>query len=1159
MPYAQCAESPTTETPFADLARIGDDGEPPVRDCLQQAAQYRTDPAAPPRLPTRSRERRVSAAAAQAAAHSPSANDGHSEASVPGEPRDGASEGAGFTAEQEQWLRQVFERYDASGTMDGELSIDELGALLRDIGVDFTIPELERWVQASDDGSAHSRLDLPRFMNLMLDLRKRAHAAGAAALENYFNGIEKRFDQKTSLDALLAIARKSSTIPPESPARWALDMLVVLVTFFHAVVVPLRLAGNGTWPELRPFEWVMAAAGLAEVASCFVTAQVRGGWVIEERSVVPKLYLRSWFPLDLLSVVPCDLVAAALGAPDLNVASLQALRLLRVFKIPSLFQISRRGFLEANSIWFKVSFLPIFMLVWWMLVLVHWLVVAFEVIFKDSDNGNLLKNEPYLTSLYLTVETLTTVGYGDLTVQTSEQKSYATFLFVLGAVLNGYVVSRLTQLLMQADLSQDHTLVLQRTLAVLDQFSVPSDMQREVLSFQYHCLSNSPSATFREVTESLPESMRVHISIFVRIHIVNRVPHFASASPECQVALAQALTEVVLPAGQAICHEGEKGHEMYFIMHGVASVHSSSGTHYAVLRRGSFFGHVALLQEGSSRTASVTAISYCDMLRLRRTDFSVIRARFAEFNEAVEDEARRIAGPHDDQQPTEGQSRGRAPTLTNSCPDPAPDLSEMSAARTPMPGSPMLSVEHPSGSKLNVDRNPLVTDRRESTDGMGLGDRWSITKRDSASLAATPTAGRHSVATTAAASPSAQLTQGWFGGPPRHKASRNKSSIKAITKWFGRAGGANNAIRQDSRQTMLSVAAAQAVAGPGLHSPGRGPEAGGRRGTETVEHLAASWRNHPAAHSFFGSVHWAQSEYSLLAIKSDHTEESVGKLSRTIAAGRRGTHVNNSEESEVSQDLKDLQGLLPHTRQAPRGMRVGHQVSRGSVASSVGSVADAAESPRGMSICSQSASVRAPPRRAAPGWTQSLINVLGRLSGDVQRLQRDVTETKDAVNRIESGWIAGGFSIADASGHGSVMPRRRRSLSEGDGRRMSQQSMARSSRRKSSGSADPDGRRKQSELGASIMSAITVTSQQVPAREGSRLSLSVGDAQLRPGPRRPPVGGAAHSFQSNRPMVGRSGPLQRLPQSPPSPHSEASHRQEQIMAMRELERLTDPR
>lgn len=60
---------------------------------------------------------------------------------------------------------------------------------------------------------------------------------------------------------------------------------------------------------------------------------------------------------------------------------------------------------------------------------------------------------------------------------------------------------------------------------------------------------------------------------------------------------------------------------MYFIDRGTVAIYSESGKEVCHLHDGDFFGEIALVMKHRFRTASVVAVSNCELFRLERADF----------------------------------------------------------------------------------------------------------------------------------------------------------------------------------------------------------------------------------------------------------------------------------------------------------------------------------------------------------------------------------------------------------------------------------------------------------------------------------------------------------------------------------------------------------
>ena len=86
-----------------------------------------------------------------------------------------------------------------------------------------------------------------------------------------------------------------------------------------------------------------------------------------------------------------------------------------------------------------------------------------------------------------------------------------------------------------------------------------------------------------------------------------------------------------------VIHEGQIGHEMYFINHGEVQVFSRKDNKIIEnMESGSFFGELALL-DSVRRTASVKTLTYCELFVLEKSDFSQVMADYPNFADKIEE------------------------------------------------------------------------------------------------------------------------------------------------------------------------------------------------------------------------------------------------------------------------------------------------------------------------------------------------------------------------------------------------------------------------------------------------------------------------------------------------------------------------------------------
>ena len=83
---------------------------------------------------------------------------------------------------------------------------------------------------------------------------------------------------------------------------------------------------------------------------------------------------------------------------------------------------------------------------------------------------------------------------------------------------------------------------------------------------------------------------------------------FANTTAGERRMLARLVDEIICEQGETIMQEGSPGYEFIVIEHGTAEV-SREGRPINTLAEGAFFGELAVLGDGTPRTASVTDLA----------------------------------------------------------------------------------------------------------------------------------------------------------------------------------------------------------------------------------------------------------------------------------------------------------------------------------------------------------------------------------------------------------------------------------------------------------------------------------------------------------------------------------------------------------------------
>ncbi|XP_018086144.1 potassium voltage-gated channel subfamily H member 5 isoform X3 [Xenopus laevis] len=439
------------------------------------------------------------------------------------------------------------------------------------------------------------------------------------------------------------------------------DWVILILTFYTAIMVPYNVSfktkqNNIAWLVL---DSVVDVIFLVDIVLNFHTTFVGpGGEVISDPKLIRMNYLKTWFVIDLLSCLPYDIINAfenvdeetptqhihaALEGMSSLFSSLKVVRLLRLGRVARKLD----HYLEYGAA-VLVLLVCVFGLVAHWLACIWYSIGDYEVIDEVTNTikkdswlyqlglsigtpyrynasgsgqweGGPSKDSLYVSSLYFTMTSLTTIGFGNIAPTTDGEKIFSVAMMMVGSLLYATIFGNVTTIFQQmyANTNRYHE-VLNNVRDFLKLYQVPKGLSERVMDYIVSTWSMSKGIDTEKVLAICPKDMRADICVHLNRKVFNEHPAFRLASDGCLRSLAVEFQTIHCAPGDLIYHAGESVDALCFVVSGSLEVIQDDEV-VAILGKGDVFGDVFWKETTLAHAcANVRALTYCDLHIIKR-------------------------------------------------------------------------------------------------------------------------------------------------------------------------------------------------------------------------------------------------------------------------------------------------------------------------------------------------------------------------------------------------------------------------------------------------------------------------------------------------------------------------------------------------------------
>uniref|UniRef100_A0A673C7B4 Potassium voltage-gated channel, subfamily H (eag-related), member 6b n=1 Tax=Sphaeramia orbicularis TaxID=375764 RepID=A0A673C7B4_9TELE len=487
-----------------------------------------------------------------------------------------------------------------------------------------------------------------------------------------------------------------------SPFKAFWDWIILLLVLYTAVFTPysaaflldehgdIRQRSCGyTCNPLNVADLLVDVLFIVDIVINLRTTYVnQNDEVVTQPSRIAKHYIKGWFPIDLFAAIPFDLLIFRSGSDEM--ATLTSL--LKTARLLRLVRVARK--LDRYS---EYGAAVLFLLMCTFVLIAHWLACIWYAIgfverpytetgwldnlaeqlgkvYNDSDStsGPSVKDK-YVTALYFTLSSLTSVGFGNVSPNTNSEKIFSICVMVIGSLMYASIFGNVSAIIQRlySGTTRYHTQML-RVKEFIRFHQIPGGLRQRLEEYFQHAWSYTNGIDMNAVLKGFPESLQADICLHLNRSLLQNCKAFRGGSQACLRALGMRFKTVHAPPADTLIHYGDILDSLFFITRGSIQVIRDDVV-VAILEKNDIFGElIHLYDEPGKSNSDVITITYCDLHRIPREDLLEVLDMYPSFadnfwrNLEITFDLRDVHGiDHEDSYPVQSFHHRHSPPQTH--------------------------------------------------------------------------------------------------------------------------------------------------------------------------------------------------------------------------------------------------------------------------------------------------------------------------------------------------------------------------------------------------------------------------------------------------------------------------------------------------------------
>ncbi|CAL8289751.1 unnamed protein product [Lota lota] len=453
------------------------------------------------------------------------------------------------------------------------------------------------------------------------------------------------------------------TILHYSPFKAVWDWLILLLVIYTAIFTPYSAAfllndleeqrrrecGYSCSP-LNVVDLMVDIMFIVDILINFRTTYVNvNEEVVSHPARIAIHYFKGWFLIDMVAAIPFDLLIFGSGSDETTtlIGLLKTARLLRLVRVAR--KLDRYSEYGAAVL---MLLMCIFALI------AHWLACIWYAIgnvekpylehkigwldnlgvsigkkynYSDPSSGPSIKDK-YVTALYFTFSSLTSVGFGNVSPNTNSEKIFSICVMLIGSLMYASIFGNVSAIIQRlySGTARYHLQML-RVKEFIRFHQIPNPLRQRLEEYFQHAWNYTNGIDMNMVLKGFPECLQADICLHLNKNLLQGCKAFQGATKGCLRALAMRFKTTHAPPSDTLVHSGDVLTALYFLSRGSIEILKDDIV-VAILGKNDIFGEmIHLYSKPGKANADVRALSYCDIHTIQREEILEVLDMYPEF------------------------------------------------------------------------------------------------------------------------------------------------------------------------------------------------------------------------------------------------------------------------------------------------------------------------------------------------------------------------------------------------------------------------------------------------------------------------------------------------------------------------------------------------